>query len=154
VAAGAWNAQTHERLVALAFCGAIFCNQLPSFISVQPWLPWKEFSFHYPHDPCKHNRISHPTQIYLSKSRVLVERRSTQPQAAPSVTKQNSMSDAHGALYALHCSHHRCWEGSAPARHDTRTRRQAVPACLVGSWSVEHPYTYKKHTKQETGPTS
>jgi hypothetical protein len=33
VAAGAWNAQAHARLVALAFCGAIICNQLPSFIS-------------------------------------------------------------------------------------------------------------------------
>jgi hypothetical protein len=131
--------------VALAFCGAIFCNQLPSFISVQPWLPWKEFSFHNPHDPCKHNRISHPTQIYLSKSRALVERRSTQPQAAPSVTKQNSMSDAHGALYALHCSHHRCWEGSArtsPPMTRARAGRQSRHA-----WLVHGPLNILTHTR-------
>lgn len=33
VAAGAWQAQPHQRLVALAFVGAIICNQLPSSVS-------------------------------------------------------------------------------------------------------------------------
>jgi len=33
VAAGAWQAQTHQRLIALAFVGAILCNQLPTFLS-------------------------------------------------------------------------------------------------------------------------
>ena len=33
VAAGAWQAQPHQRLIALAFVGAVVCNQLPTFVS-------------------------------------------------------------------------------------------------------------------------